>query len=187
MTTSKTNRGGTAMRGAVAAGAATAVLLGGFGAFALWSDSQNAGAAGQIQTGQLSLDPITGPVIWQLDNPQDGGDAIQIDLATFSASPGDVISYEVPVSGSVTGTDITAMLRVDMRDVVLDPSLQDSDVTVSVIADGGRQLTIVGTEAGTSFTEPVTVRVEFASTMEGSMSLPAAVDIDGLELVLEQQ
>lgn len=187
MHVSKVNRGGNALRGAVAAGAATAVLLGGFGAFALWSESQDAGASGQIQTGQLSLDPIIGPVTWVLDNPQSGEPAYPINLTTFKASPGDSISYEVTASGSVTGTDITALLDVNLDAVVLDPALESSDVTVSVESATDGPLVVVGTEAGATFSEPVTVRVEFDQAMEGAMDLSAAVDIDGLELILQQQ
>lgn len=181
------NRGGSALRGAVAAGAATAILLGGFGAFALWSESQNAGAAGTIQTGQLALDPIAGPVQWMLENPQDGGPAVPVDLATFMASPGDSISYEILVNASVTGTNITADLDVDLDRVVLDPTLAPSDVIISVVGAQGDPIEIVGTPEGASFSEPVTVRVEFDDEMVGAMNLPKAVDVDGLELVLQQR
>jgi len=184
-TTTKTTRGSSALKGAVAAGAATAILLGGFGAFALWSDTQNAGAAGQIQTGVLKLDPITAPVQWQLDNPQSGAPA-PIDLSTFKASPGDVISYTVTATGTVTGTDITASLDVDLGDVQLDPALESGDVTITATGAGGAPIEIVGTDAGNQFSQEVTVTIAFDEAMTGGMNLPAAVDMDGLVLRLQQ-
>ncbi|MEV7961700.1 alternate-type signal peptide domain-containing protein [Oerskovia paurometabola] len=111
MSTKKTRRGGMALRGAVVAGTATAMLMGGFGAFALWSDSQAGGASGSIQTGQLALDPVDGQAQWYLEDPQ-GGSAQPIDLATYLASPSDVVFYTTSVSGVVQGTDITAELTV---------------------------------------------------------------------------
>lgn len=186
MSTTKNTRGGTALRGALAAGTATALLLGGFGAFALWNDSQDAGATGAIATGLLELDPIAESVQWQLDNPQGGGAAVTIaDLTTFRASPGDVLSYNVPVTGTVTGSDITAELTVDFDQIGIDPAV-DSDVTITVAGADGQLIEIVGTAAGTAIDEIVSVRVEFAESMTGGMNLPAAVDVDGMDLVLQQ-
>lgn len=186
MVSIKNVRTGSALRGALAASAATVVLLGGFGAFALWSETQNGGAAGNIQTGHLALDPISGPISWQLENPQGGGAAVPIDLATYLASPGDIISYTVPVTGEVSGTDITAELNADLSGVVVDPELA-SDVAISVSGANGDPITVVGTEGGNTFTHDATVRVEFADDMTGGMSLPQAVALDGLNLVLQQK
>jgi len=183
---STNKRGGAVVRGAVATGVASALMLGGFGVFALWSDSQNAGATGQVQTGSLSLDPISGPVVWQLENPQGGGGPVAIDLATYKASPGDVISYTVEAAGTVTGTDITAELRVDLDEVQLDAALSEEDVIITVLGAGGEPLEVVGSATGTTFSQPVTVSIEFSSAMTGGMDLPAAVSVDGLSLVLQQ-
>lgn len=187
-TTMKTRRGGMALRGAVVAGTATAMLMGGFGAFALWSDSQAGGASGSIQTGQLALDPVDGQAQWYLEDPQ-GGPAQPIDLATYLASPSDVVFYTTSVSGVVQGTDITAELTVDLNSIDLDSSLVGPDaVEITTEGASGEPIVITGTDTGDgTFEQSVTVRVAFPSTMTGGMNLSNAVDINGLNLVLQQQ
>jgi alternate signal-mediated exported protein len=188
MSTIENRRGGMALRGAVVAGTATALLMGGFGAFALWSDTQAGGASGSIQTGQLVLDPVTDQAQWYLEDPL-GGPAQPIELATYLASPGDVVFYTVPVTGVVQGTDITAELTVDLDSIDIDSSLVGPDA-VEITAEGadGSPIVITGTDTGDgAFTQPVTVRVVFPSTMTGGMDLSNAVDVKGLNLVLQQQ
>lgn len=188
MSTTKTHRGSTALRGTIVAGTATALLMGGFGAFALWSDSQFGGATGSIQTGQLALNPVSAVPQWYLDNPQEG-QRRAIDLATFLASPGDVLTYTVPVAGTVKGSDITAELTVDLDSINFNDALTGDD-EVKVTAEGadGQPIVITGTDTGAgAFNQDVTVRVEFPTTMTGGMSLTDAVNLTGFNLLLQQQ
>jgi len=176
-----------ALRGAVAAGTATVLLLGGFGAFALWSDSQSAAVTQKITTGSLLLDQISGDVIWKLENPQvDGPGPVVIDPVAFRASPGDILSYTVNVTGEVKGSDLVAKLEVDPTQATLRPGISASDVDISVVGVDGEAIQILGTEAGTAIDELVTVRVEFTSAMTGGMNLTDAVDVSGMDLRLQQ-
>lgn len=85
-------------KGAIAAGAATLLLLGGAGTFALWQDSTSV-AAGNIQTGKLDLTASAGG--WFTDpagtNP----------LSAYAAiKPGDTVYYvanNVTVNGAGAG------------------------------------------------------------------------------------
>jgi alternate signal-mediated exported protein len=189
MTTTKTRRGGTALRGTIVGATATALLMGGFGAFALWSDAQLGGADGSIQTGQLALDPVSDNASWVLENPQQGGSAQPIDLATYLASPGDIISYTVTASGTVKGSDITAELIADRGSIDFDDTLvDDNEVRVTTEGADGNPVVITGTDTGNGrFSQPVTVRVEFPTTMTAGMSLTDAVKLDGFKLLLQQQ
>lgn len=181
----------TAIRGAVAAGAATAVLLGGYGVFALWSDSATAGATGDIQTGSLVLNVDSSSASWQLENPQGGGAPVAIaDIATYVASPGDELSYTgLVVDGSVTGSDITAELVVDTAAIRIAPELAgDVDVTVDASALGASN-PITGTQAGTSFSGPVSVTVTFADSISdpATMNLLQAVQLSSMDIQLAQK
>lgn len=185
----ESSRSGSLVRGAVAAGAATAVLLGGFGAFALWSDSANAGATGAVETGYLELDPISATPDWYLANPGGVASPVAIDLSTFRASPGDVIYYDVPVSGTVKGSDLTAELQVDPTSVAAAfpaTGIDASKVDVTVGSTAGAPVQIVGTSAGTAFTETVRVQIDFTEDLEDGMALSPAVSLTGLELTLQQ-
>lgn len=147
MSKNNTTRAASVTRGALAAGAATTVLLGGFGAFAMWSDSADMSGAGGVTTGSLGLTAANqGQGAWLLLNPEsapadvdtDGdqtADALEItDIEAFRAAPGDVLQYTVPVSGHVFGSDITADFGVDPQSVGFssDAALDASNVTVVV-------------------------------------------------------
>ncbi len=85
-------------KGAIAAGAATVLLLGGLGTFALWNDSQSIDA-GSVATGQLALDTddMTGQWYRYVDGEDDPTYYVEeespIDEATFKVVPGDELIF----------------------------------------------------------------------------------------------
>ncbi|NKS28042.1 alternate-type signal peptide domain-containing protein [Rhodococcus hoagii] len=89
-------------KGAIAAGAAAALLAGGAGTFALWSDSENL-AGGTIQSGKLTL-TTAGTPTWTK-----GGNSI--DITTYKVVPGDVITYNATATIGASGNNLAAHLK----------------------------------------------------------------------------
>jgi alternate signal-mediated exported protein len=84
-------------KGAIAAGAATVLLLGGLGTFALWNDSQSIDA-GTVGSGRLALDTTGMDGNWYLyvagdDDPGDYDPQDAIDIDTYTVVPGDELIF----------------------------------------------------------------------------------------------
>jgi alternate signal-mediated exported protein len=95
--------------------------MGGFGAFALWTDSAELGTTGSITTGHLGLEGVENELgYWYLENPQTNtptdpnSNAKKIDdIDNFVISPGDELSFRgTKYSGYVTGSDIKARFKI---------------------------------------------------------------------------
>lgn len=180
-------RGALLGQSAVAAGVATAVLLGGFGAFSLWNDSVAAGVNDNIATGTLAFDGVT-PGEWTIvetDGVLDAGD--EIDPATFKASPGDVIQYTADVAFTAEASDMLAELVVDEASYLINPALAPY-VTVELSDEHGAAGPIEIDTQGGSQSIPVVVTVAFSDTIPDvtGQDLPSAVALDGLNFRLDQ-
>lgn len=180
-------RGAHVGQSAVAAGVATAVLLGGFGAFSLWNDSIAAGTTDDIQTGTLAFDGVTpgGWTIVETDGVLTPGTAI--DPATFKASPGDVIRYTADVAVTAEGSDMLAELVVDPTTYTIASALA-SYVTVELSNGVGATDAIPVHAAAGSQEIPVSVTVSFSDQISGvtGQNLDSAVALDGLNFKLNQ-
>ncbi|WP_425956723.1 alternate-type signal peptide domain-containing protein [Xylanimonas sp. McL0601] len=182
-------RTGLALRGALSGATATAVLLGGFGAFALWNDSLSAGLDDDIATGRLELVEVTpkSGSGWYFG---DGGEAINsdtaINLATFKASPGDEVYFLGTVKAIVEGDDLTATLAVDKTSIVTHDSLSGFvDAEVELVGNPTGEL--VGNDGAEQTVDvKVTVTFDEGLTVNTSQSLSDAVDLSDLEFTLEQ-
>jgi alternate signal-mediated exported protein len=173
------NRTGLALRGAIAAATATAVLLGGFGAFALWNDRMPAGLDDDIATGRLFIDSVA-PASddgWFFG---DGGDGVvkandPVDLKTFKASPGDRVYWLGTVNVVAEGSDMRAKLTVDPTSILTDPELEDH-VDAVVTIDGAADATIVGSESDEPTSHSVKVTVTFRDTLGAADGPDAGTD-----------
>lgn len=88
-------------KGAIAVGAATLLLLGGGGTFALWNDSANVNA-GNVVSGQLELTGGTTGTWYHYDEfVIEGTDADPITIATYNVVPEDELVF---VTDAVTLT-----------------------------------------------------------------------------------
>lgn len=74
------------MKGAIAGATGIALLMGGFGTYAVWSDSENLAANG-VQSGQLNIDTSAGT--YDDDSTAAAGDWSASDKMV----PGDVVTY----------------------------------------------------------------------------------------------
>lgn len=179
-------RSGLALRGTVAAATATAVLMGGFGAFALWQDSNTFGTGGTIQTGRLEILDVeagqwrfAGNVNAGAYGPLNVNDVI--DPNTFVASPGDQLVWDGTVEVFVQGSDLVAELEVQKLIDVHD----DVDVAYTVTGANGAPIRIVGTPAGVTEDVAVEIRVDFLLT-DFEQNVPDAVNLSDFSVTLQQ-
>ncbi|MDR2723249.1 MAG: alternate-type signal peptide domain-containing protein [Cellulomonadaceae bacterium] len=114
-----TKRTSLALRGAISAATATAVLLGGFGAFALWQHQETLTISDDstIQTGSLTINGMEGDGNWFYIGNVDDSEATLDSAAGTPAddhvlSPGDVVEWRGLVNVTAKGSEMVAELRV---------------------------------------------------------------------------
>ncbi|MCZ9635356.1 alternate-type signal peptide domain-containing protein [Rhodococcus sp. BH5] len=178
----KKRRRGFMFRAGLAIAVATALLLGGFGAFSLWSDSQTGSAGGNINTGILDITEISNEQ-WIYKDDTDGNDGgtvpgTPIDISTFKVSPGDILEYQATVSVTVVGSDMKAELVVDDASYTIATPLADY---VTVVTSGGAAIATTGDY-------PVTVTVTFSDTIPNQVGqdLSNAVSLEDMTFRLNQ-
>jgi alternate signal-mediated exported protein len=96
-------------KGAIAAGGAAVLLLGGLGSLAYWSDSESTGGA-NISSGQLSLTTPTDAAWFDVTGT---GEEVIADINAFQIVPGDVVEYRATVVVNATGENLEANLTAD--------------------------------------------------------------------------
>lgn len=176
------------MKAAIAAGAASALLLGGAGTYALWNGEGDINA-GTVTTGHLTLD-ATAAGVWA-DASGDAANA-NFDPASDRLVPGDIVTFKQSVTISAVGKNLKGALDVGTLDAV--PAALAGQVSVELDADA----TAAGlTEAGNvisfaapgEYVIPVTITVTFVPGTEGS-TLPGTMnqdlDLGALSLNLNQ-
>jgi alternate signal-mediated exported protein len=99
------------LKGTIAASAAAALLLGGAGTLAYWSDSEDV-VGGAIDSGELSLTQESGQTCssWTLDSA--GGDTAYTPGSTLVV-PGDVISRTCTYTVNAGGKHLAADLGLE--------------------------------------------------------------------------
>ncbi|RZS60749.1 alternate-type signal peptide domain-containing protein [Xylanimonas ulmi] len=163
--TESDRRSGLALRGAICAATATAVLMGGFGAFALWNDTGRvASQGGSLATGNLAISNVVGNG-WTLTDEADGTVNQEIDdIGKFLASPGDVLTWTGSAEITVTGTDLWARLDVQNKfsESLVKNEIADY-VTVRTSVTGADDRGVISGAAGFTGDEvAVTVTVAFS-------------------------
>jgi len=120
-------------KGAIAGAAGITLLLGGGTTFALWNSSAEV-AGGTIESGNLVVAVATELVdgvkrdiagVWtdQTKAP--------INLATFRAAPGDVLTYTKVMHITATGDNLVALLKLDAGSIVKGDSSVPADVELA--------------------------------------------------------
>jgi alternate signal-mediated exported protein len=169
-------------KGALAAGAAVVVLLGGAGSYALWSDSASS-TPGNLTSGELKL-TATGTSAWK-DVSTDGivgGTAINplIDLLV----PRDTWEYTSSYTATATGKNMKAQVTVNPGTAGTPPT--GVTITPAASVDGttatGGAITIA---PGTPHTVIVKVTVAFAD-VTGTTSQVSPVNVSGMSVSLNQ-
>lgn len=170
-----------ATKGAIAAGAAGILLLGGAGTLAVWSDTANVDA-GTVSTGQMTL--ALGSGTWA----ETATPGTPITIGTFEIVPGDSLTYTTTVTATATGDNLTGELKIEGSSLVTAfNGLPAEHVTATVThtaVDGGGLLVddtnanlMTFVESGTPYTFNVKITVAFSNAAN-------ELDDQNLDLVL---
>ncbi|MCZ4080471.1 alternate-type signal peptide domain-containing protein [Rhodococcus sp. H36-A4] len=179
-----------ATKGAVAAGAAAVLLLGGLGSFALWSDSEEIDG-GTIESGELSLTEATAPVWRQTTTDVNAASVIPV-IADYRIVPGDVITYSATYNILAEGNNLLADLSVDIDDIApgLGNEQLDEAVDVTIAAtSGGTTLPTDGNAVritSTNQTVDLTITFAFDEGTENQDAQNQQLNLEAFTLVLQQ-
>lgn len=180
MSTTRTTSHQGAVKGAVAAAAGVAVLLGGAGTFALWNASGAIGTTG-TQAGSLTADFGT-EVDWK--DMTAGVEQVDVDPATFHMVPGDVLVGTTSVEVTAVGENLVVTPEITGADGNVRTFLDDDALTVTtgLVGSDGAPVTEIG--AGThTLTASVTIAYDPAG---GNVGMGTDVDLNDIEFLLQQ-
>lgn len=177
-----------ATKGAIAAGAAGILLLGGAGTFALWEDTDSVDPA-SISTGVLTMG--VGAGAWY--DATAGTTGPIANIANFDIVPGDTITYTVPVTITAEGDNLDGEFKIEKTafEAAAETAAPYLNVTVASNAASVPGLTVNGTTGvitfatATTYTVNVTVTVVFEN-VGGVVGQNADIDLTALALKLEQ-
>ncbi|MDJ0359121.1 alternate-type signal peptide domain-containing protein [Rhodococcus sp. H29-C3] len=174
-------------KGAVAAGAAAVLLLGGLGSFALWSDEEPV-SGGTINSGELNFALVPGSGNWTETSVVPEAD-LGADPSGFPIVPGDVLEYSTSYVVNWAGDNLRASITADFTDVAGDTALADAlDTEVSV--NGGTSLPNGSAVDFPLTTSPQTITAEVTITFdEATADLIAqneSVNLNAFTLTLDQ-
>jgi len=169
-------------KGAVAAGSAAVLLMGGAGTLAYWTATGNA-EGGAINAGTLTLTSVGCDADWVYAAGQAGaGTAVTLFV------PGDVVTKECTFTVGATGDNLSATVDApDTLTFVTDPVATSFDATVSAtydlngtaIADGG---TITDADGGETLTVAFVVDIPFGTADPTGIN---DNDMQGVEATLD--
>lgn len=200
------------VKGSVWGAAGVALLLGGTGTFALWSDGAELGSTEQVQAGHLYIDEV-GEGVWY--------DVTGVDIPTFEDAaaldaflaehgtpvadvdahgivPGDTLWYVGSVDVVAQGANLKATLGIDVPEGTFrdgtdtSPFAESGDaladgVTISFVGPGSSDDSFEVTAAGL---EPQTfdyaLQLAFDDAAADNDAQGAVVDLTGIRVSLDQ-
>lgn len=179
-----------ATKGAIAAGAAGILLLGGAGTFALWEDNANI-TGGTVSTGELELALGTGT--WA----ETATPGTPINIATFDIVPGDSLTYTTTVTATATGDNLTGELKIEGTSFVNAFNALPAEHVTATVAhtaiDGGGLLVddtntnlMTFVESGTPYTFNVKITVAFSNAANEMDDQDLNLALPALAVTLEQ-
>jgi alternate signal-mediated exported protein len=180
-------------KGALAATAATALLLGGAGSLAYWSDSVTIGG-GTITAGHISLDDTTGAgddcstASWTLDNGEVVAGAVftpgpASDAGESRLVPGDVITKVCTFNVNALGEHLRATLGTTGGASTGD--LTAEVTTSAVFTIGGATVTTI-TEANNNAELKATITLTFNGPAATNASQDDELDLSDYTVSLTQ-
>lgn len=178
------------VKGSVAGATGVALLMGGFGTYALWSDSEDIDGAA-ISSGVLDVKPMTGTATWQEISGDVGPNPQTWVPATDKMVPGDTVSWTQPLDVDVSGTNLKAQLTLSGIDETFDnltTTLAYAGETVSSIADGSGTLALdYDTTDIAALDSASNAVVTFAfPDVDDQVDQSKSVDLSGVTVTLEQ-
>jgi alternate signal-mediated exported protein len=170
------------IKGAIAAGAATVLLAGGAGTMAAFNGG-GSGVGGSVGAGSLALAASGGPA-W---TDQNGA----IDVASYRAVPGDVVTYTASFVVTARGTNLVANLGADSGAITGDPALKAAMATTVIATTNGVSLPsntggAVVTPAHNGKTVDVKVVFTFDPATAGAVAQTAQLDLSNFTISLKQ-
>lgn len=187
-----------ATKGAIAAGAAAVLLLGGMGSLALWQDDETV-AGGTINSGELNFAP-TGTRVWTDVSDDIGGDVvIGASPSGYLIVPGDVLEYTNEYTVESAGENLEATITANFGQVVAGgttPTAASTELaaaletSTSVSVGTGADLPS-GTPVELPLTSPtqtitVTVTITFDEATTDLIAQNGTVDLNQFTLTLDQ-
>ena len=183
------------VKGSIAGAVGIALLLGGAGTFALWSDTASVNG-GVVQTGTLDV-ALTGSGTWKDVSP-DAPNTTWVP-ATDRLVPGDTVTFTQDVTVVANGKNLKATLGYTSGSIVVDPALVPSvivslsatkvsgDATISAAAAPNTYNVLPA--AGGSSVFRVVITVAFDKTIpinQVGQTLATGVDLSGASFLLAQ-
>lgn len=177
-----------ATKGAIAAGAAGILLLGGAGTFALWEDTDSIDPAA-ISTGVLTLGVGSGT--WH--DATVGSPVAITNIANFDIVPGDTITYTTTATITAEGDNLDGEFKIDKAafEAAAETAAPYLNVSVSSNAASVPGLAVNGTTGAITFAAADTYKVNVVVTVvfenvTGVVGQNADIDLTALALKLEQ-
>lgn len=182
-------------KGAVAAAASAALLLGGAGTLAYWSTTGTV-TGGSFTTGALELDTAAcDEAGWTVSNTIEGVTDQPVDLAAFRAVPGDVLAKACDIDIIAEGDNLRAELSivdgdgesaVPNTDGELVMGEADYDVLATFTVDDQTVTTITDEDADTPLEVLITVTFPVRADVEDNASQDDTLTIDEFTLTAAQ-
>ncbi|EGD23846.1 alternate signal-mediated exported protein [Prescottella equi] len=169
-------------KGAIAAGAAAALLAGGAGTFATWSDSKTLDA-GTVTAGKLQFTGTPAGEWYKGTDTSATGTKIT-DIATYRVVPGDVLTYKATADFIAQGDNLNATLSLDETAAGSFSGLTWGATSVSATGVDGSG--VITPNDGTVRSAVVTKTATFAASTSGTTSQGATAALNGLQLKLTQ-
>lgn len=170
-----------ATKGIAALAAAAALLLSGYGSYALWTDTESLDG-GDINAGELKITDVT-PGVWR-DVSAGGAGTVIPDITSFLVVPGDVLTYTLDAKVLAKGDNLRATLTADPASVTGDLPLRN-DITVSTAINVAGAPSAAITEANDGQTLQAVVTLDFDEASLNPSQLQN-LDLSDLSLVLNQ-
>jgi alternate signal-mediated exported protein len=172
------------LKGSIAGVAGIALLLGGAGTFALWSDTQDI-EGGTVQTGTLDINLAADTAWADISTNAIGGP--EFDPTVDEIVPGDVITLTQSVEIIADGKNLLADLTYKADSVVIDPALEPY-VTVgiaaaqttgdaTIVSNGTNSFRITPDEGGTS-TFQIVITITFSATTPDRLAQTLTPGVD---------
>jgi alternate signal-mediated exported protein len=168
------------IKGSIAGATGVALLMGGFGTYALWSDSENLAENG-VQSGELTIDTTAG-VYDDANSPA----ANDWNGATDKMVPGDKVTYTQTFTVKAEGKNLKGTLNYTKPSLTgtFSPQLSNSvqvtssSATIVETAPGSNQFTFASPFGTATITAVVTYELPAATggttNQNKSATLPAA-------------
>jgi alternate signal-mediated exported protein len=185
------------LKGSIAGAAGIALLLGGAGTFALWSDTQAVTGAA-VSTGILDIDTTATAATWA-DVSVDATSATWVPSAD-KLVPGDTVTYTKDVQITATGKNLKALLAYTASSIPIAASVAPAvTVTMGATVTSGTAAVTAGTAANTFNVVPgatnVASTIRVVITVAYSKTIPinqvgqnqaAAVDLTAPSFTITQ-